>query len=507
MSTGQPPFNLLSYGGWSNHGPMKKIIVLAILLSCIFGLALNSGIAQSQKQKVYVIGVSGDVEPGMAAFVERAFRDTAGAPPDALFVLEMDTFGGRVDAALQIVDTLLNAAPRKTIAFVTNKAISAGALIALACNELAMRPNTTIGDCAPITYSNEGPKMMGEKFQSPLRAKFRGLARRNGYPVALAESMVTAEMIVYKIERDGETLFMDSHEYADLSQAEKDTIISKKTVVAEGELLTMDDTEAHDLGFSGMTVSSVEELLRKKGVDNYEIIRIEQSWSETFGRFIAKIAPILLMIGMAALYTELKAPGFGLPGIVGIICLGLVFLNQYLVGLADYTELIFIALGVVFLAMEFFVLPGFGIAGLAGFVFIGIGMILSFQDFVIPDPSLPWQKDILTGNITRVLVSFVSAFVASLLFLRYVFPKLGTVVEGPYLGATLAESHADSEEVKGVTIGDIGTSLSFLRPSGKIEIGENIIDAVTEGEFLEQGVPVIVSEIKGNRIIVKRHEK
>lgn len=489
---------------WFNHLCNRKNLFLAVCL-CVFGLTCVGSFAQSQKQKVFVIPVSGDVEPGMAAFIERAFRDTSGSP-EALFVLEMDTFGGRVDAALQIVDTLLNVAPRKTIAFVTNKAISAGALIALACNELAMKSNTTIGDCAPITYSNEGPKMMGEKFQSPLRAKFRALARRNGYPVALAESMVTAEMVVYKIERDGETFFMDSHEYEDLSQAEKDVITSKKTVVAKGELLTMDDIEAHNLGFSGMTVSSIEKLLAAKGIEDYEIIRIEQSWSETFGRFIAKIAPILLMIGMAALYTELKAPGFGLPGIVGIICLGLVFLNQYLVGLADYTELIFIALGIVFLAMEFFVLPGFGFAGLAGFVFIGIGMILSFQDFVIPDPTLPWQKEILTRNVTQVIVSFVSAFVASLLFLRYIFPKLGNVVEGPYLGATLAESHAESEEVKAVKVGDIGKAFTFLRPAGKIEIGKEIIDAVTEGEFLEQGIFVIVSEIKGNRIIVKRHE-
>lgn len=490
---------------WLNRLCNRKILLLSVCF-CVFGVTVVGSFAQSQKQKVYVIPVSGDVGPGMAAFIERAFRDTSDST-DALFVLEMDTFGGRVDAALQIVDTLLNVAPRRTIAFVTNKAISAGALIALACNELAMKSNTTIGDCAPITYSNEGPKMMGEKFQSPLRAKFRALARKNGYPVALAESMVTAEMVVYQIERDGKILFMDSQEFEDLPRAEKDTIISPKIVVAKGELLTMDDVEAHNLGFSSMTVSSVDRLLAQKGIDNYEIIRIEQSWSETFGRFVAKIAPILLMIGMAALYTELKAPGFGAPGIVGIICLGLVFLNQYLVGLADYTELIFIALGIVFLAMEFFVLPGFGIAGVAGFVCIGIGMILSFQDFVIPDPTLPWQQDILTGNIIRVLVSFVAAFVASLLFLRYLFPKLGTVVEGPYLGATLAESHADSEEVKSVTIGDTGNARTFLRPAGKVEIGKDVIDAVTEGEFLEQGTSVIVSEIKGNRIIVKRHEE
>ena len=115
----------------------------------------------------------------------------------------MDSFGGRVDSALQIVDTLLSAPEGKTIAFVNNKAISAGALIALACSRLVMRKNTTIRRLCTITYSNEGPKMLGEKFQSPLRAKFRALAKRNGYSETLAESMVTAEMVVYAVEMEG----------------------------------------------------------------------------------------------------------------------------------------------------------------------------------------------------------------------------------------------------------------------------------------------------------------
>lgn len=473
----------------------------------LFVLAVGitgSAVASAQPTtKVFVIPVQGEVEPALAAFIERVSRQVE-QEPDAILVLEIDTFGGRVDAALHIVETLINLKATHTISYVKTKAISVGALIALACNDLAMRPSTTIGDCAPITYSEEGPKMMGEKFQSPLRAKFRSLARRNNYPATLAEAMVSADMEVYAVTIEGTTSYLDSREYADLSEAEKKKVAAKKIVVAKGELLTMDDAEAKALGFSRHTAENIEELLEKFGIDGYELIRMEQSWSEDFGRLIVKFAPILLMIGLGALYTELKAPGFGLPGIIGIICLGLVFLNQYLVGLADYTELLFVVLGVVFLAMEVFVLPGFGIAGILGFLCLGIGMILSFQDFVIPDPNLPWQQDILTSNLIQVLGSFVAAFVLAMLFLRYVFPTLGRVVEGPYLGATLAESHADSAEAKGVRIGDAGTAMSYLRPSGKVSIGNRVIDVVSEGEFLEQGAPVVVADIRGNRIIVTR---
>lgn len=482
----------------------KKLLLFLALFSFLFVFISNhTAMGDASTQKVYVIPVSGNVEPGMAAFLKRAFRDISD-DTESLVVIEMDTFGGRVDSALDMVDTLLNVSKSKTIAFVANKAISAGALIALACNELVMKKNTTIGDCAPITYSEQGPKMMGEKFQSPLRAKFRTLAKRNGYPVKLAESMVTAEMEVYEVKMAGKTRYMDSREFEELSPEEKKRVQSKRTVVAKGELLTMDDAEAHELGFSRMSVSNMDEMLQKMGITDYELIRIQETWSETLVRFIGSIAPILMMIGLAALYIEIKAPGFGLPGLVGITCLALVFLNQYLVGLADYTELLFIMTGMVLLGFELFVTPGFGVAGFLGLICISLGMTLGFQDFVIPDPSLPWQKELLINNITQVLGAFLCAFVLSLIFLQYIFPKLSKIIKGPYLDATLETAHADSREAGAVSVGNTGIVMTSLRPSGKVKINGEVFDVVTQGEFMNKGTLVKVMEIKGNRIIVSK---
>lgn len=482
------------------HTKRKCLILFAVLF--LSSLAFNDSTAAISKKKVYVIPISGNVDPGMAAFVKRAFKDIS--DPEAMYIIEMDTFGGRVDSALQIVDTLLNIPKGKTIAFVENKAISAGALIALACNELVMKHNTTIGDCAPITYSKEGPVLMGEKFQSPLRAKFRALAKRNNYPEALTEAMVTAEMTVYRLEINGKILYMDSVEFDDLNQAEKDKVLSKKTIVAKGELLTMDATEANKLGFSKMSVSNIDEMLNKMDIIQYEKTRLEESWSESLVRFITVITPVLMMIGLAALYTELKAPGFGIPGIIGIVFLGLVFFNQYIVGLANYTELLIIILGILFLGFEVFVIPGFGIAGITGFFCIAVGMILALQDFVIPDPSFPWQGELLINNILQVTVALLFAFIAGLAFLRYIFPRLSSVLKGPYLDVTLASSHADSIEAMGVKVGDTGIVMTFLRPSGKVKINDEIFDVITEGEFIEKDTPVTIMDIKGNRVIVSR---
>jgi membrane-bound serine protease (ClpP class) len=448
-----------------------------------------------------VIPVNGDVEPAMAAYIERAVQE-AGTDSEAIIVLEIDTFGGRVDSALKIVDTMTGIKGPRTISFVKNKAISAGALIALSSNDLVMQPNTTIGDCAPISFTQEGPAMLGEKFQSPLRAKFRTLARRNGYPVALAESMVSAHLEIYAVKMADQTLYLNTTDLEGMTEEEQEKIIAKKVVVAEDELLTMDDAEARNFGFSMMTVSSISEMVDQLNIKDYKINRLEPSWSEALGRFLTSISPILMMIGMAALYSEYKAPGFGLPGLVGIICLGLVFGNQYIVGLADHTELILIVLGLVLLGLEVFVIPGFGVAGVAGFISIGLGMILSFQDFVLPDPDLPWQGEILVDNLTKVLGSFIVAFAAGLVFLSYFFPRLGKLVKGPYLDTTLSESHADSHEAWEVKVGELGTAATFLRPAGKARFKERDIDVVTEGDFIEKGAKVKILAIKGSRVIV-----
>jgi len=475
------------------------------LICQIFSAVLFLGYASqgiSSDQKIYVIPVSGDVEPGMASFIQRALQDV---PEGEIAVLEVDTFGGRVDSALKIVDLIVDTPKIKTIAYVSKKAISAGALIALSCDELVMKRNTTIGDCAPITFSKEGPKMMGEKFQSPLRAKFRALAKKNGYPEALAESMVTPDMEVLEVKMAEKTVYMDSVDFEDLSPLQKKKVLSKKTVVKKGELLTMDDSEASLLGFSKMSVANIDEFIRKIGIEGYQIIKIEQKWSETLSRFINSIASVLLLVGLAALYIELKAPGFGAPGIIGIVCLALVFLNQYIVGLADYTELIAIAIGLVLLGFELFVIPGFGIAGIAGFIFIAVGMILAFQDFVIPKPEFPWEADLLVGNVTQVLGSFLAAFVMSMLFLRYVFPRFSNVIKGPYLSASLTDARADSMEAREATVGDTGVAMTFLRPSGKARIGNAMFDVITDGEFMEKGTPVVITDIKGNRLMVSRN--
>jgi membrane-bound serine protease (ClpP class) len=491
---------------------MKKAIIsfliLVIMNSCLTAYGSDTAktavpVDTAQSRKVFVIPISGDVEPGMAAFVARTLREAVQSP-DALIVLEMDTFGGRVDAALEIVDTMMTAPSARTVAYVKTKAISAGALIALSCGKLYMRGNTTIGDCAPLTYTDQGPQMLGEKFQSPLRAKFRALAQRNNYPEALAEAMVTEDRTVFKVTFPDTVMFLDSVSLTELSAEKKKQMVSKKTAVHKGKLLTMSAEEAVDLGFSRKTVTSIEDVLQSLGIKHYQIVTFEETWSETFARIITKIAPILMLIGFAAIYFEFKNPGLILPAVIGVICLALVFFGQYIVGLANYTELLLILLGVLLIGFEILVTPGMLILGISGVIAIGIGLVLSFQNFIIPEPSMPWEMNILMWNLVQVVGSICLATIVSFAFLRFVFPRLGLFVKGPYLTETLQSSHADSEEIKTVTVGDKGVAQTLLRPSGKALIGNLLHDVVAEGEFIEKDTAIVVIQISQNRIIVAR---
>ncbi len=483
-------------------GYIKQVLFFAQVLFFVFAFSVAAVADKTPPpKKVYVVPVEGEVGPSLSSFIKRAVKDIPNTP-ESLIIFEMDTFGGRVDSALQIVDTILNIQKPTTMAYVKTKAISAGALIALSCNTLYMKTNTTIGDCAPISYSKDGPKMLGEKFQSPLRAQFRALAKKNEYDQNLAEAMVSVDLEIYKIQTDTGTTYLDATEYEDLSKEEKEKIKSKKTVVKKGELLTMNDSEAITLGFSQKSVLSVQEAIENSIGSNFELIKMEKNWSEYFVSFLITLTPLLMMIGLAAVYTEIKAPGFGAPGAVGIICLSLAFGSQYAVGLANYTELLLMILGLVLIALEVFVIPGFGIAGIAGFFFILIGMVLSLQDFTIPQPSFPWQYDLLVRNITVVAGSLLFSFLGAMMMLRYVLPRIRPLSSGPYLTATLEKAHADSTETLKATIGDTGVAASYLRPSGKMKINNEIFDVITEAEFIEKGAPIVITQIRGNQIIV-----
>ncbi|MGR3220071.1 MAG: NfeD family protein [Candidatus Anammoxibacter sp.] len=453
---------------------------------------------------VFIITLHGMIDGGLSGSLDRRINVAKDNGAD-MIIFDINTFGGRLDSAIEISESISSIKDIKTVAFISHKAISAGALIAISCNDIIMAPEAEFGDCEPILPSSEGGyKTAGEKIQTVLRTKFRKFAEKNGYPVLLAEAMVTSEIEVYRVVTDENPsgVFMSSRELKEMNEDEKGKIKKKKLIVEEGKLLTMHAKEALEYGFARHIVDDRAALLALYNLNENETLELAINWSEKMVRVLEKIAPFLMTIGIIAIYLEFKTPGFGLPGIVGILCFATMFLTKYSVGLAEMPEIIIFIIGIALIATEIFLIPGFGIAGIAGIVFVFVGLLLSFQDFTLPHT--PYDSEVLRENLLVIIGSFISASFAIVLLLRYMpgIPMFNRLI--------LTTSETTNYGFKSVAItthsdlvGSKGIAITPLHPSGRIEIGEFFYDVVSQGGFIDKGQTVEVIEETGNHIVVK----
>ena len=485
--------------------------------------AESTSIQELKKKHAVWIKLEGDVEPSMYDFCARAIADALQEKPDYI-VFEINTFGGRLDAAFDLVDTIMAIKGPETIALVKKKAISAGSLIALACKKLYMLEATTIGDCAPIVQGGDGtPQIVGEKIQSPLRAKFRNLAQRNGYPELLSSAFVTPELEVLELtttldkgkatQRDT-TLIIESKKFAVLDSTEKAFWGAPKILVKEGELLTMTDKEAQELGFSKGTFKDREEFETALAIEKAS--EVETTLGEKIAAFIAAISGILLILGFGALYIEFKTPGFGLFGIIGIILIGIVFLGQFAPQLDGYMPAILLVAGVILFLVEIFVMPGTFLFGIGGIICMIIALTLSFTPAEMPEfvpetvetsfDTTPWLFGLLY-MLCCAAIALVFPIAAS----KYLIPLLP---EGwtPMLKTDLETAASPTESVQELQVGDIGTAKTFLRPVGQASFtmsdgSTRLFDVQTHGEIIEANTPVKVESIQEGHIWVGAAEQ
>ena len=456
---------------------------------------------EPQKDAIIII-LEEMVDRGMADYVKRAISQAVAKNPDVI-IFEVNTFGGRLDAAFDIVDYITDIDDSiKTVAYVNKKAISAGALISLAANELYMKPTTTIGDCAPVLSTQEGPKIIGEKIQSPLRAKFRNLAEKNNYPKLLSQAMVSPDLEIIKLTKGDSIKFMHLFQYDELKDKDKDFWDTKETIVRMGELLTLTNNEAERYGFSKGTFKNTSDLMAHLKLKEIEPIKIH--WAESLARTLAHVAPILMLIGFGALYLEFKTPGFGVFGIIGIIALCIVFGGQYISGFATNTGAIFLFLGVVLMLVEMFILPGTFIAGALGV----LSFIVAISLTVDPDIADKLPKDVsgtdnFLQNATRVLYYALGAIIIPILGSRFIIPMIPSKY-GIAIHETLEDAHATTiqEEYPELEIGLEGITKNLLRPSGKAVFLGKTYDVDAQSGFIEANTTVKIISIQGQTINV-----
>jgi membrane-bound serine protease (ClpP class) len=440
--------------------------VAACLLACSGTADVGRLVAQTATPVVYVVSIEGIIDLGLAPFLSRTIREAKEAGAAAV-LLEINTFGGRLDAAVAMRDTLLNS-PVRTIAFVNQRAISAGALIALACQTLVMTQGGTIGAAAPVLGGAGETKPADEKSVSYVRKEFRATAEVRKRPAEFAEAMVDAD-----VEIAG--------------------------VIAKGKLLTLTTSEAIEHRVADLTAPSVDAALKAAGVSGAEVHYTSQTWAETFVRFLTNpiVSSLLMTVGLLGLLVEIRTPGFAVPGTIGLLSLGLFFWGHWIVRLAGWEELLLVSIGVLLLALELFVLPGVTVAGIAGVVAIvaGLGMTLVGAGATVP---------VIIGALGRVAMSLLLAMAAAFALLR-VLPRLPfgrRLVLATDMQADLG--YVSAPESDRHWLGRTGTALSPLRPSGIAEIDGTRVDVVSDGGFIEAGAAIEVARVDGNRIVVQR---
>jgi membrane-bound serine protease (ClpP class) len=445
----------------------RRRLVAACLLVCAAVGASGILPAQTARPIVYVVPIEGMVDLGLAAFLLRSIREAEQARAAGV-LLDINTFGGRVDAAVAMRDTLLNTQLR-TIAFVNPRAISAGALIALATDTIVMAGGGTIGAAMPVQGGGGGGQVQAadEKSVSYLRKEFGATAERRNRPARFAEAMVDVD-----VEIAG--------------------------VVAKGKLLTLTTSEALEHNVAELMADTVEGALQSAGLPDADVRSRSQTWAEMLVRFLTNpvVSSLLMTAGLLGILIEIRTPGFGFPGILGLMSLGLFFWGHWLVQLAGWEELLLVAAGVLLLGTEIFVVPGFGVAGVAGIAALVAGLGMSLV-------GAGATTSVIIGALGRVAISILLALAGWLALLR-VLPRL-PFGQRFVLEADLRteQGYASAPDRDRSWLGRTGTTLSPLRPAGIAEIEGTRIDVVSEGSFVEARAVIEVTRVDGNRIVVR----
>ncbi|MDQ3557447.1 MAG: nodulation protein NfeD [Gemmatimonadota bacterium] len=421
---------------------------------------LASSVAAQEQGVVYRIPVTGTVEMGLAPYIERSLREAAEAGAVAA-VLDLDTPGGRVDAAERISDAIGDS-PIPTYAFVNRRAFSAGALIALSTHRVYMRPGSVMGAATPVT--GEGSRAP-EKIVSALRSEFRSLAEARGLDPRVAEAMVDEEIAI-------------------------------PGVVAEGKLLSLSAVEAARIGYAA-PAEDWDALLAEIGASGARVVEARANWAERVVRFFTNplVAPFLLSLGFLGLLVEIKTPAFGLAGLAGLGSLGLFFGSHLIIGLAGWEVLILLGAGLVLLGVEAFVIPGFGVAGVLGLAAILGSIVLSMVG------SLPTGADFATAGAV-ILSSLLIVGVVAWQLLRHL-PDDRRARRMTLRTSTSREEGYLSSPQRDDLVGTEGVAVTDLRPSGTALFGDERVDVVSEGPFVVAGTPVRVTRAEGYRHVVR----
>lgn len=454
------------------NGHLAYFYIMSAIRFLSYGLCLlllsQAAISQEDKKLVYQFDIKGEIAPPIWRNVKMAMDEAHALNADVVFI-NMNTYGGMVDAADSIRTRILNS-DIPVFILIENNAASAGALIALACDSIFMQPGSTIGAATVVDQSGA---QVPDKYQSYMRKKMRATAEENGRNPDVAEAMVDPDKEVEGINE-------------------------------KGKVVTLTASEAIGLDFCDGEFRTMAEALKYCGIEGYTVKKQRLTWTDkVIGWLIhPAVSGILILIIIGGIYFELQTPGLGFPIVAAITAAILYFAPLYLEGLAANWEIVIFVTGLALIAVELFVIPGFGVAGISGIVLAITGLALSMVGNIGFDFDPVDAGHMLNAFLIAIIASGVSIAGSILLavrlfetraFSRIVLQTTQDKTQG-YVGTSMREFEL---------IGKTGLAYTNLRPSGKVEIDGTLYDATAEVGFIEKNKTVRVVSYSAAQIRVR----
>jgi membrane-bound serine protease (ClpP class) len=467
---------------------IKKILLLVPAVLLLTSAKIDSGSKKNidhSKPLVYVFEIRDEIGKPSWRIMREAFQEATELKADFI-LLHLNTYGGLVNIADSMRTRIINC-PIPVLAFIDNQAISAGALISIACDSIYIRSGGSIGAATVVDQTGAA---VPDKYQSFMRSTMRATAESHG-----KDTIVKGNDTIIKWRRDPV-----------IAEAMVDPTIVAKGIDDSSKVLTFTVEEAIANGYCEGMANSIAEVLAKAGLKDYNLVEYKPSGVDKLIGFLLStvVQGILIVIMLGGIYFEMQAPGIGFPLIAALGAALLYFAPLYLEGLAEHWEILIFIAGVALVIVEIFFIPGFGVAGVSGIVLIVTGLTLSLVDNV----SFRFEGVSALTQLSRafftVVVSIFFSFVIVILgSKRFAFSKrlsglaLGTVQDHN-------EGYISIDNNQKTLIGKTGSAFTILRPSGKVEIDGEIYDARAEISYIVKGEKIrVVRDEAGQLYVVK----
>jgi membrane-bound serine protease (ClpP class) len=408
---------------------------------------------------VYVIDVHGPVWPGQATFVEDKLDEAARNGASAV-ILDVDTFGGFAQSAVDMKDAIL-AHDRDyiTVGYVHNRALSSGSLVTLSCKYIAMSPGSSLGSAQPHPAGggDADPETL-----SWARTEFASTAEARGRNPNIAKAWVTSPTAIPSLD------------------------------IKEGDILTLTTVQAQSLGYCDVVAAGYPDILTFLKLPGAVLVPEHLDFIESAALLIATpwVTILLLVIGTVLVVWEmLTLHSWGLAGLIGGIVVGMVFIAHIIVGTAGWIGLVLFVAGIVLILLETHVLPTHGLLLIAGTICSAVGLFFALGG---------GQQNALFPAGTSIVL--VAIFLVAFLF--YLPKSRIWKVLGIPQKQRASAGYVSSADYRSL-LGARGITQSLLRPSGVAIFDGMRLDVMTEGEYVEPNTNVEVFQIEGSKIVVR----